>query len=166
MTLARGLCALACIAWFSACSSGDDALDDTDSRPKDAGTKQGDRDAASGNSGGQGGSAGKSGSGGKGGVGGSSDHDAASETMSDASVSSGGSGGKGGTSASGSGGLSGQEADPTKCGGATCREPSICDHVSEPPVCTCPPGYHYVDVGGTDPPCAEDCEGADCDAGS
>ena len=164
MTPARWLCAVVCIALLSACSTGDDALDDTGSRPKDAGTKDGDRDAASGNSG----SGGKGGgSGGKGGTsagGSGSDRDAASEMMGDASGGTGETSGTGGTS--GSNGISGNEADPTKCGGATCPAPSICDHMSIPPICACPPGYHFVDVGGNEPPCGADCEGADCDAGS
>jgi hypothetical protein len=176
MTLARWLCALACIAVLSACKGGDD--DDSasgGSSAKDAGRSDdhdGSGSSGKGGSGAKGGSS-ASGDGGKdggsaSGDGGEVDRDASTEVMSDASSETGGksgaSGGTGGTSGSTS--IGAIEHDPNKCGGSTCPEPSVCDRESDPPACRCPEGYHYVDVGGGASPCAIDCEGDDCDAGS
>lgn len=174
MTLARWLCAVACcIAVLSACKGGDD--DDSasgGSSAKDAG-KSDDRDGSG--SGGKG-SSGKGGSNaGGGGKSGSSasgsdaggDRDAATEMMSDAASESGGEGGaSGGGGTRGSSGIGAIEHDPDRCAGAICPEPSVCDRDSDPPTCVCPEGFHYVDLGGGASPCAMDCEGADCDAGS
>jgi hypothetical protein len=55
---------------------------------------------------------------------------------------------------------------PDECGGVHCIEPTVCDRDGGFPRCVCPPGYDFVDVGGTGTPCVPHCDG-DCmnDAG-
>ena len=62
------------------------------------------------------------------------------------------------TSPADAGGDGGSRDCPTKC-----PAPSVCGHIGGGVFCLCPKGYHYVDVGGDQPPCAADCN--DCDGG-
>jgi hypothetical protein len=55
-------------------------------------------------------------------------------------------------------GDAGQNDCPTMC-----PAPSVCGHEQGAVLCVCPAGYHFVDLGGDKPPCAEDC--SDCDGG-
>ncbi|MFI5309145.1 MAG: hypothetical protein ACHQ53_17445 [Polyangiales bacterium] len=64
-----------------------------------------------------------------------------------------------------SGGTPGDASQPTGCALVACPAPASCGDAGGHAACLCPTGYHYLDVGGSSPPCVADDQCADCDAG-
>lgn len=51
------------------------------------------------------------------------------------------------------------------CGGLICPAPTTCDASGPAPLCVCPAGYVFVDLGGQNPPCLPNDACHDCDGG-